>query len=154
MDPALLTDEPDLISAGALKIKEMSYLHAEGYSGGALKHGPFALIEGKEGREGQTPVIVISLDVDHAAHMRTAAEEVRQLLLLLLLLQRCTCLSFSVHCVGYCLFGFLLCRELTFSGPGGMHDADLPVLHGDEVLGVAAEGRGLRGDKRAPLAQA
>jgi glucosamine 6-phosphate synthetase-like amidotransferase/phosphosugar isomerase protein len=31
---------------GALKIKEMCYIHAEGYSGGALKHGPFALIEG------------------------------------------------------------------------------------------------------------
>ena len=30
---------------GALKIKEISYIHAEGYSGGALKHGPFALIE-------------------------------------------------------------------------------------------------------------
>ena len=32
---------------GALKIKEMTYMHAEGYSGGALKHGPFALIEGQ-----------------------------------------------------------------------------------------------------------
>ena len=30
---------------GALKIKEIGYIHAEGYSGGALKHGPFALIE-------------------------------------------------------------------------------------------------------------
>lgn len=30
---------------GALKIKEISYIHAEGYPGGALKHGPFALIE-------------------------------------------------------------------------------------------------------------
>ena len=30
---------------GALKLKEMAYLHAEGYSGGALKHGPFALLE-------------------------------------------------------------------------------------------------------------
>ena len=61
---------------GALKIKEMCYLHAEGYSGGALKHGPFALIEGKTGREGQTPVICIILDDDHASHMRTTAEEV------------------------------------------------------------------------------
>lgn len=33
---------------GALKLKEMSYIHAEGYSGGALKHGPFALIEGED----------------------------------------------------------------------------------------------------------
>lgn len=61
---------------GALKIKEMCYLHAEGYSGGALKHGPFALIEGANGREGQTPVICIILDDDHASHMRTTAEEV------------------------------------------------------------------------------
>jgi glucosamine--fructose-6-phosphate aminotransferase (isomerizing) len=61
---------------GALKIKEMSYIHAEGYSGGALKHGPFALIEGPDGREGATPVIVIILDDDHAMQMRTAAEEV------------------------------------------------------------------------------
>jgi len=29
---------------GALKIKEISYIHAEGYPGGALKHGPYALI--------------------------------------------------------------------------------------------------------------
>jgi len=35
---------------GALKIKEMCYLHAEGFSGGALKHGPFALIEGESGK--------------------------------------------------------------------------------------------------------
>jgi glucosamine--fructose-6-phosphate aminotransferase (isomerizing) len=62
---------------GALKIKEMCYLHAEGYSGGALKHGPFALIEGKEGKFGQTPVICIILDDKHANHMRTCAEEVK-----------------------------------------------------------------------------
>lgn len=62
---------------GALKIKEMTYVHAEGYSGGALKHGPFALIEGPEGTNGQTPVIVVILDDDHANHMRTAAEEVK-----------------------------------------------------------------------------
>jgi glucosamine--fructose-6-phosphate aminotransferase (isomerizing) len=60
-----------------LKIKEMAYIHAEGYSGGALKHGPFALIEGEDGREGRTPVIMIILDDDHAMHMRTAAEEVK-----------------------------------------------------------------------------
>ena len=61
---------------GALKIKELCYLHAEGYSGGALKHGAFALIEGKEGADGNTPVITIILDDDHSSHMRTAAEEV------------------------------------------------------------------------------
>ncbi|HRH31769.1 MAG TPA: glutamine--fructose-6-phosphate transaminase (isomerizing) [bacterium] len=56
---------------GALKIKEITYLHAEGYPGGALKHGPFALIEEN------TPVLLIILDDEHANHMRTAAEEVR-----------------------------------------------------------------------------
>jgi len=56
---------------GALKIKEITYMHAEGYSGGALKHGPFALIE-----EG-TPIILIILDDQHAQLMRIAAEEVR-----------------------------------------------------------------------------
>lgn len=62
---------------GALKIKEMGYLHAEGYSGGALKHGPFALIEDENGTFGATPIIMLILDDQHAAHMRTAAEEVR-----------------------------------------------------------------------------
>lgn len=56
---------------GALKIKEITYLHAEGYPGGALKHGPFALITNG------TPVILIILNDAHAHLMRTAAEEVR-----------------------------------------------------------------------------
>ncbi len=30
---------------GALKLKEISYIHAEGYSGGEMKHGPIALID-------------------------------------------------------------------------------------------------------------
>ncbi|MFC2577023.1 MAG: glutamine--fructose-6-phosphate transaminase (isomerizing), partial [Rothia dentocariosa] len=38
---------------GALKLKEISYIHAEGFAAGELKHGPIALIE-----EGQ-PVIII-----------------------------------------------------------------------------------------------
>jgi glucosamine--fructose-6-phosphate aminotransferase (isomerizing) len=41
---------------GALKLKEISYIHAEGYAGGELKHGPLALIV-----DG-TPVVVISSD--------------------------------------------------------------------------------------------
>lgn len=56
---------------GALKIKEITYIHAEGYSGGALKHGPFALIE-----KG-TPIIMLILDDKHATFMQTAAHEVR-----------------------------------------------------------------------------
>jgi len=43
---------------GALKLKELAYMHAEGFAGGELKHGPIALIE-----EG-TPVIAI-LPVGH-----------------------------------------------------------------------------------------
>ena len=31
----------------ALKIKEITYIHAEGYSSGSLKHGPFALLDKK-----------------------------------------------------------------------------------------------------------
>jgi glucosamine--fructose-6-phosphate aminotransferase (isomerizing) len=31
---------------GALKLKEISYIHAEGYAAGELKHGPIALIDG------------------------------------------------------------------------------------------------------------
>ena len=62
---------------GALKIKEMCYLHAEGYSGGALKHGPFALIDDITGKFGATPVILLIMDDQHADHMRTAAEEVK-----------------------------------------------------------------------------
>ncbi len=56
---------------GALKIKEITYVHAEGYPGGALKHGPFALIE-----QG-TPIIMMIFDDEHGHFMRTAAEEVR-----------------------------------------------------------------------------
>jgi glucosamine--fructose-6-phosphate aminotransferase (isomerizing) len=39
---------------GALKLKELSYLHAEGYPAGEMKHGPLALIE-----EG-LPVVVLA----------------------------------------------------------------------------------------------
>ncbi len=56
---------------GALKIKEISYIHAESYPGGALKHGPFALIE-----EGM-PIIMIVLDDEYANRMHSAAEEVK-----------------------------------------------------------------------------
>jgi glucosamine--fructose-6-phosphate aminotransferase (isomerizing) len=39
---------------GALKLKEISYIHAEGYAAGELKHGPIALIDE------DVPVIVIA----------------------------------------------------------------------------------------------
>ena len=43
-----------LAMEGALKLKEISYIHAEGYAAGELKHGPIALIDEA------MPVIVIS----------------------------------------------------------------------------------------------
>ena len=44
-----------LVLEGALKLKEISYIQAEGFAGGELKHGTIALIE-----EG-TPVIALLL---------------------------------------------------------------------------------------------
>jgi glucosamine--fructose-6-phosphate aminotransferase (isomerizing) len=41
---------------GALKLKEISYIHAEGYAAGEMKHGPIALLDNK------TPVIGIVTD--------------------------------------------------------------------------------------------
>ena len=41
-------------SEGALKLKEVSYIHAEGYAAGELKHGPIALLDA------QTPLIAIA----------------------------------------------------------------------------------------------
>jgi glucosamine--fructose-6-phosphate aminotransferase (isomerizing) len=43
---------------GALKLKEISYIHAEGYPAGEMKHGPIALIDEK------MPVVAIAPD-DH-----------------------------------------------------------------------------------------
>jgi glucosamine--fructose-6-phosphate aminotransferase (isomerizing) len=42
---------------GALKLKEISYIHAEGYHAAELKHGPIALLDA------QTPVVALLLDV-------------------------------------------------------------------------------------------
>ncbi|MEI7871351.1 MAG: glutamine--fructose-6-phosphate transaminase (isomerizing) [Alphaproteobacteria bacterium] len=39
---------------GALKLKELSYIHAEGYAGGEMKHGPIALIDDA------VPVVVVA----------------------------------------------------------------------------------------------
>jgi glucosamine--fructose-6-phosphate aminotransferase (isomerizing) len=55
---------------GALKLKEISYLHAEGYPAAELKHGPIALIE-----EG-TPVVVVHPSSHIYAKMLTNIQEV------------------------------------------------------------------------------
>jgi glutamine---fructose-6-phosphate transaminase (isomerizing) len=56
---------------GALKLKEISYIHAEGYAAGEMKHGPIALIED------DLPVVVIA--TKHAAYEKVLGnlEEVR-----------------------------------------------------------------------------
>ena len=56
---------------GALKIKEITYIHAEGYSGSALKHGPFALLDEN------VPVILIAPYNEHYTKMCNAYEEIK-----------------------------------------------------------------------------
>ena len=58
---------------GALKLKELAYMHAEGFAAGELKHGPIALIE-----EG-VPVVVIVPSPSHFLHDKviSAIQEVR-----------------------------------------------------------------------------
>jgi glutamine---fructose-6-phosphate transaminase (isomerizing) len=55
---------------GALKIKEISYIHAEGYSASSLKHGPFALLEK------DFPVIMIAPQNNYYSKLENAYEEV------------------------------------------------------------------------------
>ena len=56
---------------GALKLKEISYIHAEGYAAGELKHGPIALID-----EG-VPVIAIIPKDEHYDKVYANIEEVQ-----------------------------------------------------------------------------
>jgi len=56
---------------GALKLKEISYIHAEGYAAGELKHGPFALLGG------DTPVIAIVARDNTYEAMLTNIKEVK-----------------------------------------------------------------------------
>ena len=55
---------------GSLKIKEISYIHSEAYSGTSLKHGPFALLDEN------FPVIMISPDDEHFSKMENAYHEI------------------------------------------------------------------------------
>ena len=56
---------------GALKLKEISYIHSEAYAAGELKHGTISLIT-----EG-TPVVALSTDTTTAAKMASNMREVR-----------------------------------------------------------------------------
>ncbi|MGK0673450.1 MAG: glutamine--fructose-6-phosphate transaminase (isomerizing) [Halothiobacillaceae bacterium] len=56
---------------GALKLKEISYIHAEAYPAGELKHGPLALVDES------MPVIAIAPQDDLLAKLKSNLEEVR-----------------------------------------------------------------------------
>ena len=56
---------------GALKLKEISYIHAEAYAAGELKHGPLALIDA------DMPIIVVAPNNDLLEKLKSNVEEVR-----------------------------------------------------------------------------
>jgi glucosamine--fructose-6-phosphate aminotransferase (isomerizing) len=56
---------------GALKLKEISYIHAEGYAAGELKHGPFALLGEK------TPVVAVVTQDDTYEPIVTTIKEIK-----------------------------------------------------------------------------
>lgn len=56
---------------GALKLKEISYIHAEAYAAGELKHGPLALIDA------DMPIIVVAPNDDLLEKLKSNVEEVR-----------------------------------------------------------------------------
>jgi glucosamine--fructose-6-phosphate aminotransferase (isomerizing) len=60
-----------LAMEGALKLKEISYIHAEGYAAGEMKHGPIALIDER------VPVIVIAPNDDWQEKTLSNMQEAR-----------------------------------------------------------------------------
>jgi glucosamine--fructose-6-phosphate aminotransferase (isomerizing) len=56
---------------GALKLKEISYVHAEGYAAGEMKHGPIALLDA------QVPVIVLMPRDRHYERVQSNLQEAR-----------------------------------------------------------------------------
>jgi len=64
-------DQYPIAMEGALKLKEISYIHAEAYAAGELKHGPLALIDA------EMPVIVVAPDNDLMEKLHSNVEEVR-----------------------------------------------------------------------------
>lgn len=64
-------DQYPIAMEGALKLKEISYIHAEAYASGELKHGPLALID-KE-----MPVIVVAPNNELLEKLKSNVEEVR-----------------------------------------------------------------------------
>jgi glutamine---fructose-6-phosphate transaminase (isomerizing) len=56
---------------GALKLKEISYIHAEGYPAGELKHGPLALVDA------DMPVVTVAPNNDLLEKLKSNLMEVR-----------------------------------------------------------------------------
>lgn len=56
---------------GALKLKEISYIHAEGYAAGELKHGPLALVDN------EMPVVILAPNDDMLDKLKSNMEEVQ-----------------------------------------------------------------------------
>jgi glucosamine--fructose-6-phosphate aminotransferase (isomerizing) len=56
---------------GALKLKEISYIHAEGYPAGELKHGPLALVDA------DVPVVAVAPNDDLLDKLKSNLQEVR-----------------------------------------------------------------------------
>ena len=56
---------------GALKLKEISYIHAEGYAAGELKHGPLALVDN------DMPVVILAPQDDMLDKLKSNMEEVQ-----------------------------------------------------------------------------
>ncbi|MFT7071677.1 glutamine--fructose-6-phosphate transaminase (isomerizing) [Patiriisocius sp. Uisw_017] len=56
---------------GALKLKEISYIHAEGYPAAEMKHGPIALIDE------HMPVVVIAINSNHYGKVVSNIEEIK-----------------------------------------------------------------------------
>ncbi|MEA1062896.1 glutamine--fructose-6-phosphate transaminase (isomerizing) [Erwinia sp. HR93] len=64
-------DQYPIALEGALKLKEISYIHAEAYAAGELKHGPLALIDAN------MPVIVVAPNNELLEKLKSNIEEVR-----------------------------------------------------------------------------
>ncbi|MBY6188743.1 glutamine--fructose-6-phosphate transaminase (isomerizing) [Marinobacter hydrocarbonoclasticus] len=64
-------DQYPIAMEGALKLKEISYIHAEAYASGELKHGPLALIDA------EMPVIVVAPNNELLEKLKSNVEEVR-----------------------------------------------------------------------------
>ena len=64
-------DQYPIAMEGALKLKEISYIHAEAYAAGELKHGPLALIDA------DMPIIVVAPNNELLEKLKSNVEEVR-----------------------------------------------------------------------------